>query len=727
MLTIGLLPTLLVSIIAYVTISSELNNNTYNQLTSAVSKQEQKISSILQKKQEEVIKLSNRFDLQSALGSYLESDSSSSAKDLYDIVFAKKIEVTDIQAVYVAKLDGTVIASTLSSGQEVRLSEQEYSMPSGKSTVFFIREDAKDGINKLYISTKINVNKQESGILTVIFRADDLIAAVQDYTGLGNTGETIVAAKDIAGNSVSLFPLRFNTDAALKVNVNSLDLFASDGTTYQKEKDYRDVEVIEATRLISFADWVVAVKIDKSEATAPVNQMRDGLISVVFLSAAVIVVAALFMAQFFTGPILNIARIAEKIGRGDFSARTNVDRNDEIGTLASSVNTMGASLSEFVQSIESERKRLEIILNSTEETILAVNPDGKIISANSSVATLTGLPVDNVVGQKMQDVFEWLRDLQPVDINFAEPGEYSDLQYKNSLGIVHYVKLVVVHLRGINDAEFASQSIITIHDQTKSRELENMKIDFVSMAAHELRTPLAAIRGYLELMTYKEKNQINAEMKKYLHQALKSTSELGGLINNLLDVTRIERGTLALELGRVDIAKVVDESINDARFMAEGKNLILTCHCNTSGEYVIGDATALHEVFNNLLSNAVNYTPSGRIDVYLQRIDGNYEIRVVDTGIGIPIEALPNLFTKFYRVKSGLSSGSTGTGLGLFIAKSIVERHKGAIKVESEEGMGSTFKVVLPVYSDERLAEVRKQEPVAIRRDRGWFTQDITR
>jgi PAS domain S-box-containing protein len=386
-----------------------------------------------------------------------------------------------------------------------------------------------------------------------------------------------------------------------------------------------------------------------------------------------------------------------------------------------------------VSRIETQRHRLEIILNSITESILAIDKTGNILIANQAAADLTGLGTDAIVGRTINELFVWQREDQDFVIDYAE-GEgakaYDSLVYTDKTGNIHYVKIIVAKVSGQQE-ENAAQTIVTIHDETKSRELEAMKVDFVSMAAHELRTPLAAIRGYLELITFKGGTTIPGDTSNYLKQALKSTAELGGLINNLLDVTRIERGTLTFDLEKVDMAADVKQAVQDAQFTAQDKKIMLNYSGADEGAFVIADQIALHEVVNNLLSNAIKYTDTGgKVDVALTADATNYLVSVTDTGVGIPKQAQSNLFTKFYRVHGGLNSGSTGTGLGLFISKSIIERHGGTITVSSQEGAGSTFTFTMPMFDGVRFAALqteRQPKIIATRRRHGWTTKNIAR
>lgn len=729
MLFIGLVPTLVVSAVAYIAISNELTFKTVEQLVSTATKQEQKINALLQNKQEDAIKLTNRFDLQSALGRYLASNGQDGARDVYDILFNKKVASPDIKALYVVGLDGNIIATTIAGDEGKALPAADFAIPDGQETTTIIKEDERDGINKLYITTRLTVNKKPAAYVGVIFRIDDMVAAIQDYTGLGATGETVVGWRKKDGNVVSLFPLRFDTDAALKTSLNSLNLFATANTVNQEAQDYRNQPVTVASRSLVFTDWVIATKIDQNEAFATSTQLRTALILIALVTSVLIMLAAFYLSRFFTEPILRIARISKLIGKGEFSARLDIRRNDEIGALAGSINAMGVSLKDFVSSIESQRTRLEIILNSTAESIVAIDKDGRIIIANKSTSELVGLPVNKIVGKHIYEVFLWAKDEKPFAIDYSRPSTrtYNGLQFIDPASQTRYVKLVVAHVSG-EQAQQAAQTIITIHDETKGRELENMKIDFVSMAAHELRTPLAAIRGYLELMRFKGGKRMTEEVEKYLRLALKGTSELGGLINNLLDVTRIERGTLAINLEKLDLAGSIRQAVNDALFSAQDKDIILAYDGPAKDCLVLADEIALREVINNLLSNAVKYTDQhGRIDVLVGEKGDDYTVTVKDTGVGIPKQALPNLFTKFYRVHGGLNSGSTGTGLGLFIAKSIVERHGGTIMAESEEGVGSVFMFSIPKFDETKLASLQDSQPISTRRNRGWTTKNIAR
>lgn len=729
MLAIGLIPTLVVSAIGYITTSNDLRTKTTDQLVSTAVKQEQKITGLLQQRQEDVTTLTNRFDLQSALGQYLAGGRTIDQSTIEAILQDRKAQVPDMQSATITDLNGKVIASTADTNRGKSLPLADYYVSEGTDTAVSVREDTRDNVNKLYIATKVSVNKKESGVMLVVFRMDNIIAAVQDYTGLGTTGETVVAFKGANDHAISLFPLRFDTDAALSKHLDSLDLFDTSDRS-RTATDYRGHEVIVASRNIGFANWVLATKIDTDEALASVVQLRNSLITILVASSAAVFVIAFWLTRYFTRPILYLAEVAQRIGKGELGERVNLKRGDEIGLLGDSINAMGVSLQDFVSHVEEQRNRLEIILNTTAESILAVDREGKIIIVNAAASQLTQLPNDALVGKNIHDIFKWTRDLQPFTINYDDSTVYPDLEYMDHAGNTHFVKIIVAKVRGTEEQQ-AAQTIVTIHDETKTRELENMKIDFVSMAAHELRTPLASLRGYIELINYKEGSRISEDGHKYLRQALKSSTELGSLINNLLDVTRIERGTLTLNMEPVDLAATIKQAVEDVKFVADDKQITLSYQGEASGDMVLADTIALREVVNNLLTNAIKYTdPHGKVDIALKRDGDNYVARITDTGIGIPKKALPYLFTKFYRVHGGLDSGSTGTGLGLFISKSIVERHNGTIGVESQEGVGSVFTFTIPVMHEHQLAERQQQDQEAqtfIRRHRGWVTKNTTR
>jgi signal transduction histidine kinase len=317
-----------------------------------------------------------------------------------------------------------------------------------------------------------------------------------------------------------------------------------------------------------------------------------------------------------------------------------------------------------------------------------------------------------------------------VNYQDAEIKAYENLQFTDKEGTKRYVKVIVAPVHE-NLQAGRTRAIVTIHDETASHELENMKSDFVSMAAHELRTPLTAVRGYLEMASSKEQRH-EADSVVFVDKALKNVNELGGLINNLLDVTRIERGTLVLNMEKIDLAECIQHAVDDTRFSARDRDISLNYDGPLEGKPVVGDLIALREIVINLLTNAIKYTkPGGSVTVQLHDVAAGYEVKVTDTGIGMTKEAQKYLFNKFYRVHGGLESGSNGTGLGLYIAKSIAERHSGKIAVESEEGKGSTFTLTLPAFDEAHLQKVQLQKDTgdgnALRRKRGWVTKNIAR
>ena len=484
------------------------------------------------------------------------------------------------------------------------------------------------------------------------------------------------------------------------------------------------------TQPVGLSDWQVVTKIDRSEALASTEALRAAMGWIFFVVSVMIIVMALVLTRFFTRPILHMGRIARQIGTGDFSASVGFTRRDEIGALGRSIDSMRGNLSSLIRGIESQRERLEVILNTTTESIFAIDDEANVLLANKAAENLVQGTAKDLIGKNLHDIFGWQHGMQPFTVNYKEPQikAYENLQYIDNDGTKRYVKLIVAPVHEDLQAG-RTHAIVTIHDETSSHELENMKSDFVSMAAHELRTPLTAVRGYLEMASSKEQKH-EADSVVFVDKALKNVNELNGLINNLLDVTRIERGTLVLNLEKVDLAECIVHAVEDTRFFADDRKVSLSYEGPHEGKFVVGDLIALREIIINLLTNAIKYTqPGGSVEVSLDETESGYSVKVKDTGIGMSKEAQKYLFNKFYRVHGGLESGSNGTGLGLYIAKSIAERHSGTISVESEEGQGSTFTLTLPGFSESRLQDGSEDDSgqQSIRRKRGWVTKNITR
>lgn len=242
--------------------------------------------------------------------------------------------------------------------------------------------------------------------------------------------------------------------------------------------------------------------------------------------------------------------------------------------------------------------------------------------------------------------------------------------------------------------------VVNIHDITVEHGIEQMRVGFVSIAAHELRTPITSIKGYIEAFMDDYKDKINEDQKGLLDHIKENADRLYTLVENLLNVSRVERGTLSLNLEEIDWSASAKEAVEDIRPRAIEKNLQIEFRDQSNPlPKIKGDKTRLIEVLSNLINNAINYSsPGGRVMVWLEKNHDSLITHVSDTGIGIPTDAIPHLFTKFFRVTDGLTQqqASQGNGLGLFISKSIIDSHHGKIWVNSELGKGSVFSFSIP-------------------------------
>jgi signal transduction histidine kinase len=235
-------------------------------------------------------------------------------------------------------------------------------------------------------------------------------------------------------------------------------------------------------------------------------------------------------------------------------------------------------------------------------------------------------------------------------------------------------------------------------DITGRKQLEQMKDDFVGTVSHELRTPLTAIKGFIELVADGDAGPLTEGQREFLQIASRNADRLGSLINDLLDVNQIDSQRLEIRAAPTDLVVVLEEVARTFRPMAESKGLAFHVHIDRLPS-VMGDGPRLLQVFSNLVSNAIKYTPDGEVGIRARVARNGVEVIVHDSGIGLSPDEQAQLFTKFFRARNKVVTESGGTGLGLVIAKAMVEKHHGKIEVTSVAGEGTSFRVVLPLPS----------------------------
>jgi signal transduction histidine kinase len=243
------------------------------------------------------------------------------------------------------------------------------------------------------------------------------------------------------------------------------------------------------------------------------------------------------------------------------------------------------------------------------------------------------------------------------------------------------------------------------------RELDRLKDEFIALVSHELRTPLTSIRGYTELLLDGEAGDLTDDQRQFLGVVDRNSHRLLHLVGDLLFLAQVEAGKLVLEVGAVDLGTVASESVETARPQAEAKEITLTLATGPV-PLVAGDRARIAQLLDNLVSNALKFTPEqGRVDVRVRALDNQAILEVRDSGMGIPADEQKFLFERFFRTTTATEQAIQGTGLGLAISKAIVEAHSGRITVASTQGAGTTFRVALPLRSQ---AAVQERTEVAL-------------
>ena len=447
---------------------------------------------------------------------------------------------------------------------------------------------------------------------------------------------------------------------------------------------------------------VLRLALPLTVVSASYRQLRQVMLAGGLVALAVAFGIGVFVAGRVTRPVVEMQQIAREMSEGRFDVRAPVRSVDEIGGLGRALNVMLARLREKIGDLQEERAKARAILDGMVEGVIAVDGHETILLMNERARALFGVGAGRGEGKPFLEI---IRNAELHEIFRESRASAPELPLVREVRLRHPVpRIVQINAVPLHLAGAERGAVMVLHDLTDLRRLEQVRTEFVANVSHELRTPLTAIQGYLETLLGGAMDE-RQHARRFLEIAFRHTERLGRLLNDLTDLSNIELGKVTLRLGPVPIADVVHSVLDIIRPRAQTGRVGLIADVQPSDLTVNADHDRLAQILINLVDNAVKYTPeNGWVTVAARPVDpGRAEVRVRDTGAGIPRADLPRLTERFYRVDKARSRELGGTGLGLAIVKHLVLAHGGELTIESEEGEGTTVRFTLPMMAAGQL------------------------
>ena len=427
-----------------------------------------------------------------------------------------------------------------------------------------------------------------------------------------------------------------------------------------------------------------------SSLEAAKGEFRAVLGGTLSLAAVMLVFFSYLLTSVSRRSLRAVSVIASRISKGEIGTRVPVEKGSEVGELARVLNEMALRTEEQLGRISAEKNRLDTILRGMGEGIMVSDPHGVITLVNPAFRSLFAIQ-DEVEGKQLIDIsrhpalHDSFRDVIALGQERVEELQLRSPKEKTVL--THWVPLLE------NDV---LQGVVAVfHDITDIRQLEKIRRDFVANVSHELRTPVTVIKGYAETLLAGALESNPEQAARFVGIIYSHADRLGSLIGDLLTLSQLESGTLAMESRSICLHDIAEHVVALLEQKAQNRRISIDCSGLASAPAVLGDPGRLEQVFVNLLDNAIKYTPAGgSVTLSAEALGDQVRIVVKDTGTGIPSRDLPRIFERFYRVDSARTREEGGTGLGLAIVKHIVQLQGGTVSVESS-GQGSSFYITL--------------------------------
>ena len=407
----------------------------------------------------------------------------------------------------------------------------------------------------------------------------------------------------------------------------------------------------------------------------------------ILLAAAITVMIStglsFVLSRTVSKPLVQMKKAAEEMAKGKFDNKVNVDTDDEIGTLAKTMNYLSDALNENINALNQEKNQLQNVLLSMTDGVVTFDENGQVIMANPQA-----IEIISNVSEDASTQFDVLKDfLEQV----KESGEYVKREIKLK------GKTISVRMAPLLDDHMKLWGVLAVlQDVTRERKLEDLRREFLGDVSHELRTPLTYLQGYTEaLLDNMVKNE--EERSRYLNIILEETLRLRRLVDELLDLSHIEAGHLDIKKNSISIESIVEKVSKKVHPLCDSKKIELEIDIQGDIPLIVADEDRIEQVLINLVDNAVRYSPKdSKVTVKVRPSDEGVIVTVKDSGQGIPPEELPFVWERFYKVDKSRERKKSGTGLGLAIVKKIVELHNGRVWAQNCDEGGAEFSFYLP-------------------------------
>lgn len=447
-----------------------------------------------------------------------------------------------------------------------------------------------------------------------------------------------------------------------------------------------------------------------------VDRIRMRIIIASLVALFIVILIGLLQIRRITKSVEDITSFSQDVAAGHFRKRLFLEETGELGELGKNISNMAQELDSRLKQREREKAVIEAILNNMTDGLILTDTKGRIVLSNAAIKKFFGFD-SGVEGKTLIEVFRKAELIEVIG-GVVEGKEKISLEIEVTYPKEVYIMVNASPFYAYGNVGEISGVILTIHDITRLKKLEDIRKDFVANVSHEIRTPIAAIKGFSEtLLEGALDDRENAH--KFLETIKNHSERLNSLVSDLLTLSKIEFGDISIEKTGVKSENVIDTVFATLREKAEKKGLSLKKDVSPGAREIRADRDRLIQILLNLVDNGIKFTEVGGVIVKVQNLkskiqnheDDNlslvtdhrspgdfYEISIEDTGIGIPKKHLPRLGERFYRVDQARSRDLGGTGLGLAIVKHLIKAHGWEMKIESTEGKGTTVRIILPEH-----------------------------